>query len=97
MRRDKRSGFLILFFRTIDNRPYGSFNIYEVVSFVRHPVGTSIARPILLIIKYLQNLSNMIQYFRATAPGAIITDMWFALLFLEGVRFCPLSILQGGR
>ena len=38
------------FIRTIDNRPYGSFNIYEVVSFVRHPVGTSIARPILIIM-----------------------------------------------
>ena len=50
VRRDKRSGFLIIFFRTIDNRPYGSLNIYAVVSFVRILVGTSIARPILLMM-----------------------------------------------
>ena len=30
--------------RTIDNRPYGSLNIYGVVSFVRYLVATSIAR-----------------------------------------------------
>ena len=40
---------MIIYLRTIDNRPYGSFNIYEVVSFVLHSVGTSIARPVLLI------------------------------------------------
>ena len=38
------------FIRTIDNRPYGSLNIYAVVLFVRILVGTSIARPILLIM-----------------------------------------------
>ena len=35
---------MISYLRTIDNRPYGSFNIYEIVSFVRRLVATSIAR-----------------------------------------------------
>ena len=44
---------LIIYLRTIGNRPYGSFNIYEVVSFVLHSVGTSIARPILLMMNWI--------------------------------------------
>ena len=37
--------YFLFILRTINNRPYGSLNIQEVLSFMQHFVGTSIARP----------------------------------------------------
>ena len=85
---------MLIHLRTIDNRPYGSFSIYEVISFVRHPVGKSIARPIFPFIPSVANAPAPLNYIIRGAFCSLkqrfVLNIKPPLLKGAGVRWTPL-------
>ena len=72
---------------TIDNRPYGSFNILGVVAFGRHLVATSIARHINIISKTDSYLFSLISSLRTVPCVQRYTAAVWVIAFLHNMWY----------